>query len=98
MSLAFPIIFDRPLLRARRLRALRLGPETFLLDRVAADFADRLALVLRRFVLAADIGTPTAALRTALSASDRIGTLIAAVSADGRAGRSRDRSVARRGR
>lgn len=78
MSLAFPVIFDRPLLRTRRRRALRLGPEAFLLDRVAADFADRLALVLRRFMLAADIGTPTAALRTALSVGDRIGTMIAA--------------------
>ena len=76
--MAFPIIFDRGLLRARRRRALQLGPETFLLDRIAADFADRLALVLRRFALAADIGTPTAALRTALSAGERIGTMIAA--------------------
>ena len=76
--MAIRITFDRQLLRARRLRALRLGPETFLLDRIAADFADRLGLVLRRFDRAADIGTPTSALRTALAASDRIGTMIAA--------------------
>src|SRR5947209_4873281 len=37
-----PIIFDRPLLRVRRRRARALGPETFLLDRVAADLAERL--------------------------------------------------------
>ena len=72
-----PFIFDRPLLRARRRRALRLGPETFLLDRVAEDFADRLRAVLRRFDLAADIGTPTAAVRTALVRNGAIGTMIA---------------------
>ena len=37
-----PIIFDRDLLRARRARAAALGPATFLLDRVAADLAERL--------------------------------------------------------
>ena len=76
--MAFPIIFDRGLLRARRRRALQLGLETFLLDRVAEDFADRLALVLRRFDRAVDIGTPRAAVRTALGARDRVGAMIAA--------------------
>jgi SAM-dependent methyltransferase len=57
-----PRIFDRQLLRQRRLRALRLGPATFLLDRVAEDLADRLSVVLRKFDLAADIGTPGDAL------------------------------------
>ncbi len=75
--MAPPLIFDRSLLRRRHRRALRLGPETFLLDRVAADFADRLAVVLRRFELAADIGTPTAAVRAALARSDSIGAMIA---------------------
>ena len=32
-----PILFDRALLRARQARALRAGPATFLLDRVAED-------------------------------------------------------------
>ena len=32
-----PIVFDRGLLRRRRERARALGPETFLIDRVAAD-------------------------------------------------------------
>ena len=72
-----PLIFDRLLLRARRRRALRLGPETFLLDRVAEDFADRLRVVLRRFDLAADIGTPTAAVRAALIRDGAIGAMIA---------------------
>jgi len=72
-----PLIFNRLLLRARRRRALRLGPETFLLDRVAEDFADRLRLVLRRFDLAADIATPTAAVRAALIRDGAIGAMIA---------------------
>jgi SAM-dependent methyltransferase len=72
-----PNIFDRSLLRRRRERALRLGPETFLIDRVAEDFADRLAAVLRRFELCADIGTPTGAVRTALARGGAIGRIIA---------------------
>jgi SAM-dependent methyltransferase len=72
-----PLIFDRMLLRARRRRGLRLGPVTFLIDRVAGDFAERLAVVLRRFEIAADIGTPTAAVRAALARSGNVGTIIA---------------------
>jgi SAM-dependent methyltransferase len=72
-----PLIFDRLLLRARRQRGLRLGPETFLLDQVADEFANRLRLVLRRFDLAVDLGTPTAAVRTALLCDGAIGTMIA---------------------
>jgi SAM-dependent methyltransferase len=53
-----PILFDRALLRARQLRALRFGPATFLLDRVADDIAERLHAVLREFKSAADVGTP----------------------------------------
>jgi SAM-dependent methyltransferase len=75
--MAPPLIFDRVLLRARRRRALRLGPETFLIERVAADLAERLHVVLRRFGIAADIGTPTAALRTALARNDAIGRVVA---------------------
>src|SRR6266436_3959117 len=76
-AMAPPLIFDRSLLRARRRRGLRLGPETFLLDRVAEDFADRLRVVLRRFELAADIGTPTAAVRAALASGGSVGAVIA---------------------
>jgi SAM-dependent methyltransferase len=72
-----PLIFDRSLVRARRRRALRLGPETFLIDRVAEEFADRLKAVLRRFGVAADLGTPTATLRAALARSGSIATMIA---------------------
>jgi SAM-dependent methyltransferase len=70
-----PLIFERRLLRARRARAARLGPTTFLLDRVADDFAERLAAVLRSFDRAADVGTPTDAVRGALAG--RVGRMIA---------------------
>ena len=72
-----PIIFDRKLLRRRRARAAALGPATFLLDRVAADFADRLAAVLRRFERAADLGTPSDVVRRVLADSGKVGTVIA---------------------
>lgn len=72
-----PRIFDRLLLRSRRERGLRHGPETFLLDQVADEFAHRLRLVLRRFDLAVDLGTPTAAVRTAFARDGAVGAVIA---------------------
>ena len=71
-----PVIFDRTLLRARRARAAALGPATFLIDRVADDLAGRLSAVRRQFDIAADIGTPTDAVRRALAG--RVGTIVAA--------------------
>jgi SAM-dependent methyltransferase len=73
-----PTLFDRALLRSRRRRALALAPSDFLLDRVAEDAADRIATVLRRFELALDLGTSGDALRRALIASGKVGTVIAA--------------------
>src|SRR3954454_8467386 len=73
-----PVIFERQLLRARRRRAAALGPSTFLLERVAEDFADRLATVLRRFERAVDLGTPTDVVRRVLAASGKAGTIFAA--------------------
>jgi SAM-dependent methyltransferase len=73
-----PMIFDRALLRRRRRRAAALGPVTFLLDRVAADLAERLATVLRRFDLAVDLGTPGEAVRNALARLESVGGIIAA--------------------
>jgi len=73
-----PMIFDRDLIRRRRRRALALGPATFLLDRVAADLADRLATVLRRFDLAVDLGSPGAALRAALGPLGSVGAIVSA--------------------
>ena len=63
---AAPILFDRALLRARQDRARRVGPATFLLDRVAEDMEERLHAVLREFNNAADIGTPGDQVRNAL--------------------------------
>jgi SAM-dependent methyltransferase len=68
-----PVLFDRALLRARQLRALRFGPATFLLDRVADDIAERLHAVLRKFEHAADVGTPGDQVRNALGG--RVGQL-----------------------
>jgi SAM-dependent methyltransferase len=73
-----PLIFDRVLVRARRARAARLGAATFLLDRVAAEFAERLAVVLRRFDFALDLGTPGEAVRMAISRLNSVGTIVAA--------------------
>jgi SAM-dependent methyltransferase len=59
-----PVLFDRALLRARQSRALRFGPATFLLDRIAEDMAERLHAVVRDFADVADIWTPGEVLRT----------------------------------
>jgi SAM-dependent methyltransferase len=72
------LVFDRKLLRARRKRALALGPTTFLLERVAGDLVDRLSLVTRKFALAADIGTPGDTLRK-LIARDKLAARIVAL-------------------
>jgi len=72
------LLFDRTLLRARRQRARALGPATFLLDRAAADLGERLSVVLRRFDVAVDLGTPTDAVRRSLAASGKVGTIVAA--------------------
>jgi SAM-dependent methyltransferase len=53
-----PVLFDRALLRSRQDRARKQGAVTFLLDRVAEDFSDRLAAVKREFSVVADLWTP----------------------------------------
>jgi SAM-dependent methyltransferase len=53
-----PRLIDREALRTRQARAVRLGPVTFLLDRVAEDMRERLGAVLRDFKTVADIWTP----------------------------------------
>jgi len=70
-----PVIFDRKLLRDRQSRAARLGPATFLLERVADDLAARLSAVLRKFDLAVDLGTPSEAVWRALAG--RVETAVA---------------------
>ena len=61
-----PLLFDRALLVRRQLRAMALGAETFLFDRVVEDMNDRLAAVKRQFEAAADIWTPGEGLQTDL--------------------------------
>jgi SAM-dependent methyltransferase len=74
--MAQPLIFDRRLLRARRVRAAALEPATFLLERVADDLAARLSAVLRGFDVAVDLGTPGDQVRRALAG--RVGAIVAA--------------------
>src|SRR3984893_12954121 len=72
------LIFDRALLRARRHRAAKLGPSTFLLDRVAQELSERLATVLRRFDRAVDLGTPGHAVKRELIRTGRDGVILSA--------------------
>ena len=53
-----PLLFDRTLLVRRLQRARKLGPATFLLDRVIEDMNERLSAVKREFAVVADIWTP----------------------------------------
>ena len=73
-----PALFDRKLLHMRQRRARSRGPETFLLDRVAAELGERLGAVLRRFERAVDLATSTDAVRRALAATSQVETIIAA--------------------
>jgi SAM-dependent methyltransferase len=77
-----PVVFDHSLVRARQRRASALGAATFLIDRVADEIGERLSAVVRKFERAADIGTPTDALRRAVGGSGQVGA-IAAVEATG---------------
>src|SRR4029077_2458124 len=65
-AMAAPLLFDRNLVLARRLRALRQGAEPFLLDATARELVERLSAVKRRFARALDLGTPGDALASAL--------------------------------
>lgn len=73
-----PIVFDRSLRRRRRFRAATLPPVDFLLDHVAGELADRLGMVLRRFDISVDLGTPGDAVRAALRKLDAVGTIVGA--------------------
>ncbi len=77
-----PLIFDRALIRRRRRRANDLGAATFLLDRTAEDFADRLITVLRRFDIAVDLGTPGTAVGKVLARLGSVGTIVSVRAAD----------------
>lgn len=75
-----PKIFDRKLLRSRRERIARKSAgqrlPDFLLDRVADDFADRLALVRREFPVAASVGAYHGLLAARLASLPSIGRVI----------------------
>lgn len=72
-------IFDRKLLARRRERAAPSAHDhTFLLDRVADDFAERLAIVRREFPLALDLGAATGGISRALECVPSIGLVIEA--------------------
>ena len=75
--MAAPRLFDRKLVLARRIRALRQGAETFLLDATAEELVERLSAVKRRFTLALDLGTPGDALAAALRQSGQVDGVIA---------------------
>jgi SAM-dependent methyltransferase len=77
-----PTLFDRSLLRTHQRRAQRIGPASFLLDRVAEDMGERLQAVLRDFADIADIWTPGNALRTP---SDRFKSMAHVTQGEGEA-------------
>jgi len=72
-----PIVFDRLLQRRRRSRAAA-PPTNFLLDHVAGEIADRLSMVLRRFDLGVDLGTPGDVVRISLRRLGAVGTIVGA--------------------
>ncbi|MEW6644534.1 MAG: methyltransferase domain-containing protein [Pseudomonadota bacterium] len=78
-STSAPALFDHALLQARQRRAVRLGPATFLLERVGEDAMERLGAVLRSFAAVADVGSPgemmTEALRARFGAVTRVDLL-----------------------
>ena len=73
-----PRIFDKVLLDRRRRRALRAATPGagFLLEAVAADLAERLAAVQRRFALAVEVGSILPVTGERLLATGRIERLV----------------------
>lgn len=69
-----PDLFDRPLLKARRRRALRSATpgSDFLMRVVAEDLADRLATISRTFETGVDLGGHTGLITAALKASGKV--------------------------
>ena len=75
-----PNIFDRQLLRQRRVRAASapLPHPDFLLDRIAHDFAERLSVVKRQFPVALNLGFHTQSLSRVLRPLAQIGSIVEA--------------------
>lgn len=61
-----PELFDFVKAARADARALRVGAETFLLERAVGDLVDRVAPILRKFTRPLDIGTPFSAFGSAL--------------------------------
>jgi SAM-dependent methyltransferase len=71
-----PLVFDRSLLRRRMARSMREGFADFLVARAVDDLEERLAVVLRQFPRALDIGTPTPAAAEALRRHSRVESVV----------------------
>jgi SAM-dependent methyltransferase len=71
-------VFDEQLVTARRRRAARRGPggALFLMERVAAELAERLAAVERRFELGASLFSGTGHAAAAMRASGRCAGIV----------------------
>lgn len=79
MSETAPVLFDRALLARRRARAAaHMDKADFLLDAVAADFADRLAMIRRDFALAVELGGQTGLVAARIAPLANVGTVIRA--------------------
>ncbi len=74
--MSMPLVFDRPLVRRRLVRARKQGYADFLLVRAVEDLEERLSTVLRTFSLALDVGTPTPAAAEMLRRSGRAEAVI----------------------
>ncbi|CAN1528983.1 BioC, biotin biosynthesis protein BioC [Rhabdaerophilaceae bacterium] len=70
-----PQLFDAVKADFALARAMRQGPATFLLDRLAEDLIERLAPVLRDFDPVLDLGTPGGAFAEALKRVRQAGSL-----------------------
>src|SRR3970282_3009747 len=76
------LLFDRKLLRARRARfAHEIEARDVLLAHVAAEIAERVALMLRPFPLALDLGASHGLLGQAVSRLPSVGAMVYAESA-----------------
>ncbi len=71
-----PPLFDTALARLRLARARRAGYADFLLARAVDDLGERLGAILRRFPVALDLGTPSAAAARSLLGEGRADTVL----------------------
>lgn len=76
---AQPEIFDRTLLRRRKARAApRIAKHAFLVEHVAADLADRLSIMQRRFEIGLDLGAHGTFLSSHVLRTGKIGWMMRA--------------------